>query len=394
VEFGDNAEEADFRTSARTWLELAAPSRGGPGDFSEGSAGGTTGRQFVTASREWQRKLHQAGWAGIAWPRQYGGQGRTLALDLVFQEEQSRFGVSTALFNVAIGMAGPTIMEHGTDRQRAEYLPPMLQGDHVWCQLFSEPGAGSDLAGISTRAQRSGGGWRVTGHKLWTSHANHADFGILLARTDTSQPRHRGITYFLLDMRSPGIDVRPIRQMNGAADFSEVFLTNVPISDKDVVGEVNRGWAVAMTTLSNERNLIGGEWPGCHELVETARARGRLNDPVVRQRLAHAWTGAHLLRLLGFRVRTALAKGEPLGPLPSLVNLLFAAHLRSTGDFALSLLGPTGLLADGDAGGPGSWQHHVLTAPCVRIASGTDEIQRNIVGERALGLPREPRANV
>jgi len=276
MEFGDNAEEAAFRRSARTWLELTAPSRRGPGDFSEG----TTGRQFVAACRQWQRKLYEAHWAGIAWPRKYGGQGRTLALDLVFQEEQSRFGVSTALFNVAIGMAGPTIMEHGTDGQRTEYLRPMLRGDHVWCQLFSEPGAGSDLAGITTRAERSGRGWRITGHKLWTSHANHADFGILLARTDANRPRHAGITYFLL------------------------------------------------------------------------------------------------------------------GPLPSLVNLLFAAHLRSTGDFALSLLGPGGMLADGDAGGSGSWQQHVLTAPCVRIASGTDEIQRNIVGERALGLPREPRANV
>ena len=390
MEFGDNAEEAAFRRSARTWLELTAPSRRGPGDFSEG----TTGRQFVAACRQWQRKLYEAHWAGIAWPRKYGGQGRTLALDLVFQEEQSRFGVSSALFNVAIGMAGPTIMEHGTDGQRTEYLRPMLRGDHVWCQLFSEPGAGSDLAGITTRAERSGRGWRITGHKLWTSHANHADFGILLARTDANRPRHAGITYFLLDMQSPGIEVRPIRQMNGAADFSEVFLTDVPLSDRDVVGGVNGGWAVAMTTLGNERNLIGTEWPGYHELVETARARGLLNDPVARQSLAHAWTGAHLLRLLGFRVRTALAKGEPLGPLPSLVNLLFAAHLRSTGDFALSLLGPGGMLADGDAGGSGSWQQHVLTAPCVRIASGTDEIQRNIVGERALGLPREPRANV
>jgi alkylation response protein AidB-like acyl-CoA dehydrogenase len=391
VEFGDNAEEAAFRLSARAWLETAAPPRGGPGDF---SSGGLSDRQFLAASRQWQRTLYEAGWAGIAWPRDYGGQGRTLALDLIFQEEQSRFGVTTALFNVAIGMAGPTIMEHGDDHQRAEYLPPMLRGDHVWCQLFSEPGAGSDLAGITTRADRSDGGWLITGHKLWTSHANHADFGILLARTDRERARHRGISYFLLDMRSPGIEVRPICQMNGAADFSEVFLTGVPISDRDVLGEVNGGWTVAMTTLSNERNLIGGEWPGYRELVETARARRLLDDPVVRQRLARAWTGAHLLRLFGFRVRTALARGEPLGPLPSLVNLLFGAHLRFTGDLGLSLLGPSGQLMSGDAGGPGSWQHHVLTAPCVRIASGTDEIQRNIVGERALGLPREARANV
>jgi alkylation response protein AidB-like acyl-CoA dehydrogenase len=391
MEFGDNPEEATFRTSARAWLKTAAPTRGSRADF---SSGGVSDREFVAASRQWQRKLYGAGWAGIAWPLEYGGQGRTLALDLVFQEEQSRFAVTTALFNVAIGMAGPTIMEHGDDRQRAEYLRPILRGDQVWCQLFSEPGAGSDLAGITTRAERSDGGWLITGHKVWTSHANHADFGILLARTERDRTRHRGITYFLLDMRAPGIEVRPIRQMNGAADFSQVFLTDVPIPDRDVLGEVNGGWPVAMTTLSNERNLIGGEWPGYHELVETARARRLLGDPVVRQHLARAWTGSQLLRLFGFRVRTAVEREEPLGPLPSLINLLFGAHLRFTGDLGLSLLGPAGQLTGGEAGRTGSWQHHVLTAPCVRIASGTDEIQRNIVGERVLGLPREPRANV
>ncbi|HSS08882.1 MAG TPA: acyl-CoA dehydrogenase family protein [Acidimicrobiales bacterium] len=391
MDFGDSAEEATFRSSARVWLEANAPLRGSQGDFSTGRS---TPEHFVAASKEWQGRLYHAGWAGIAWPSQYGGRGQSLALDLVFQEEQARFGVTTALFNVAIGMAGPTLIELGDDRQRARYLPPMLRGEEVWCQLFSEPSAGSDLAGITTRATKSGGGWQIDGHKVWTSQARDADFGILLARTDMDAPKHRGITYFLLDMRAPGIEVRPIRQMNGAAEFNEVFLTDVFVPDHDVVGDVNGGWSVAMTTLASERNLVGTEWLGYAELVSTARAHGLSADPVVRQRLAGAWVGAQLLRLLGFRVRTALTRGEPLGALPSLVNLLFARHLRSTGDLGLALLGPAAQLAtDGTAPCTG-WQHHVLTAPCVRIASGTDEIQLNIVGERALGLPREPRANV
>jgi alkylation response protein AidB-like acyl-CoA dehydrogenase len=427
VDFGDSPDEAAFRSSARVWLDASAPPKGSKDDFSSGPVAGHFAEEaFVAASKAWQGRLYEAGWAGIAWPPSCGGQGRTLAFDLIFQEEQASFGVTGSLFNVAIGMAGPTIIEHGDERQRARYLRPMLRGEEVWCQLFSEPEAGSDLAGIITRATPCPGGWRVNGHKVWTSQAGHADFGILLARTDLDAPKHRGITYFVLDMRSPGIEVRPIRQMNGAAEFNEVFLTNVFVSNDDVVGDVNGGWPVAMTTLANERNLVGSEWPGYDELVEVARMRGLVADPVVRQQLAGAWTGAHLLRLLGFRVRTALTRGEPLGALPSLVNLLFARHLRSTGDLGLALLGPAGALADATladatladatladatladvtladatlAGGAtdrahkGSWQHHVLTAPCVRIASGTDEIQRNIVGERALGLPREPRANV
>jgi acyl-CoA dehydrogenase len=385
MDFGDSPEEAAFRSSARAWLEANAPPRP-PGGFSSARP---TDEDYVAANKRWQARLDEGGWAGIAWPSQHGGQGRSLALDLVFQEEQARFDVTTALFDVAIGMAGPTISQHGNEQQRARFLPPMLRGEEVWCQLFSEPSAGSDLAGIMTRATRCRGGWRIDGQKVWTSQARHADFGILLARTDFDAPKHRGITYFLFDMRAPGVEVQPIRQMNGAAEFNQVFLTDVFVSDDAVLGETHGGWAVAMTTLSNERNLVGSAWAGYDELADVARARGLSNDPVVRQALAAAWIDAQLLRLFGFRVRTALTRGDRLGPLPSIINLLFARHLRRTGDLGLELLGPAGQLLDPTIGDTG-WQQHFLTAPCVRIASGTDEIQLNIVGERGLGLPSEP----
>jgi alkylation response protein AidB-like acyl-CoA dehydrogenase len=389
VDFGDTDEEATFRREVRAWLEGNAPARGTTGDF-------TTGRrpdhEYVGASRQWQRQIFDAGWAGLAWPVAFGGQGRSLAFDVIFQEEQARFGVSSALFDVAIGMAGPTIIAHGTDAQRAAHLPAMLRGEEVWCQLFSEPGAGSDLASLATRASRVPGGWRIDGQKVWTSFARAADFGILLARSDPDAERHAGITFFLLDMGAAGIDIRPIRQMNGAAEFNEVFLTDVFVPADAVLGQVNGGWLVAMTTLANERNLVGADWPGFEELVVAARERDLAGDPVVRQGIADAWAGAQLLRLFGFRVRTALARGEPLGALPSVINLFFARHLRRTGDLGLRLLGPAGQLVDGREVGAGQWQHHVLTAPCVRIASGTDEIQRTIIGQRVLKLPSEPRA--
>jgi alkylation response protein AidB-like acyl-CoA dehydrogenase len=390
VDFGDTDEEAAFRREARAWLERNAPERGTADDF-------TTGRrpeaEYVAASRQWQRRIFDAGWAGLAWPAAFGGQGRSLAFDVVFQEEQARFGVSSALFDVAIGMAGPTIIVHGDDRQRSRHLPAILGGEEVWCQLFSEPGAGSDLASLTTRAARVPGGWRIDGQKVWTSFARAADFGILLARSDDEAERHAGITFFLLDMRAQGIDIRPIRQMNGAAEFNEVFLSDVFVPDDAVLGDVNGGWLVAMTTLANERNLVGADWPGFEQLVAAARERDLAADPVVRQGIADAWAGSQLLRLFGFRVRTALARGEPLGALPSVINLFFARHLRRTGDLGLRLLGPAGQLLDGrGVGGAGEWQHHVLTAPCVRIASGTDEIQRTIIGQRILKLPSEPRA--
>jgi alkylation response protein AidB-like acyl-CoA dehydrogenase len=393
VDFDDSPAEAEFRAQARAWLDANAPRRGGPGDFAS-----DTGHDddFVKACKAWQGRLHDSGWAGITWPTEYGGRGLGPAFEQIFHDEQAAYGVSTAMFAVGIGMAGPTIVEHGTDEQKARFLPALLRGEEVWCQLFSEPGAGSDLAGISTRAERDpdGGGWVVNGQKVWTSYARHSDFGILLARTDPDRPKHRGITYLLLDMSTPGIDVRPIPQMNGSAEFNEVFLADVRVPDDRVLGAAGEGWRVAMSTLASERGLVGTDWPGFAELLDAARARGLAGDPATRQRLAEVYTGEQLLRFLGYRAKTALGRGEPLGPLASSINLFFAGHLKRTGDTVLSVLGPDGLLRrTGGGGGDADWTFLFLTWPCVRIASGTDEIQRNILSERALGLPPEPRVD-
>jgi len=387
MDLGESADVAAFRAAARAWLEANAPAKGGPGDFTAGRD-----RQFVDGCRGWQAKLHAAGWAGIAWPRAHGGQGRSALHDLAFRREQARFGVSGAAFDVGIGMVGPTLMVHGTPAQQTTHLPALLRGDEVWCQMFSEPGAGSDLAGLSTAARRAAGGWVIDGQKVWTSYARFADYAILLARSAPERPKHRGITCFVVDMGLPGIEIRPIRQMNGAAEFNQVFLTSVAVPDEAVLGDVDGGWAVANTMLGSERGLIGDEWPGAAELAEIARTRGVAGEPVVRQRIAEVFITEQILRFLDLRVQSRLERGEPLGSLASIVNLAFADHLRKAGNAAGSLLGPEILVAPPNVGPAGRWRFHLLTAPSVRIASGTDEIQRNILGERALGLPREPLA--
>jgi alkylation response protein AidB-like acyl-CoA dehydrogenase len=290
-------------------------------------------------------------------------------------------------------MAGPTIIAHGTPEQKERFLRPLLRGEEVWCQLFSEPGAGSDLAGLSCRAVRDGDEWVVTGQKVWTSGAHESDWGILLARTDPDQPKHRGITYFLVDMHSPGIEIRPLRQMTGAAHFNEVFLTDVRIPHANVLGDVNGGWGVAMTTLANERVFIGGggTGPSFPDLIDLARKLGRTDDPVVRQSLAAAHTRVELLRYLGLRVRTATSRGEMPGVEASVMKLAHATNLKHLGDLAMAIEGAAGMLIGDDAPSGGVWQQQLLSAPSIRIAGGSDEVQRNIMGERALGLPSEPR---
>jgi alkylation response protein AidB-like acyl-CoA dehydrogenase len=372
------ADLARFVEDAQVWLEANAPRKGSDDDF-------TMGREqaFVDGCRRWQKRLHAARWGGLTWPEEHGGLGLPAAFDVAFRRLQARFGASTAALEVGLGMVAPTLMVHGTTEQKAWHLPALLSGDEVWCQMFSEPGAGSDLAGLSTRARRHGNGWIIQGQKVWTSYARFADYAALLARSDPDRPKHRGITFFLLDMRSAGIEIRPIRQMNGAAEFNQVFLNDVEVPGEAVLGAVNEGWGVATTLLGNERGLTGDDW--------LARRRDLDRDSVVRQGIAQVFIEREILRYLDMRIQERLRRAEPIGSLASIVNLVLAQHLRCSSDVASLVLGPGLAAASGvDPGEPG-WAFQLLTAPCVRIASGTDEIQRNILGERILGLPREPK---
>jgi alkylation response protein AidB-like acyl-CoA dehydrogenase len=392
VDFDDTPEEAAFRAEARAWLEQHAERRHaeGRGRFPLPEEPG-----YVERCKEWQRILYDGGWAGITWPKEYGGRGGTPMQQLIFSQEQAQFDVGTGVFAVGIGMTGPTLIVHGTEDQKRKHLDPLLRGERVWCQLFSEPGAGSDLAGLRTRAVRDGDVWVVNGQKVWNSGAQHSDWGILLARTAPDEPKHRGITYFLLDMRTPGIDVRPLRQITGVAHFNEVFLTDVAIPADNVVGPVNGGWGVAATTLANERTLIGTASGGSNfeAVVRLARECGRGPSPVARQRLAALYTGLQLLKYLGFRVQTALSRGEQPGPESSVIKLAYSEHVARLGDLVVDLQGAAGTLSASDARNDGTWQVQFLNQWMSRLGGGTDQVQRNIIAERVLGLPGEIRVD-
>jgi len=392
VDFDESPAEAAFRAEARAWLEEAARS---PVAQRVRAGSASLDVEWVARVKPWQAYLADHGWAGITWPKDSGGRGGTTAEAAIFAEEAARLGLTANAFAVGIAMAGPTIIAHGTEEQRRRFLPPMLRGEEVWCQLFSEPGAGSDLAGVSTRAVLDGEEWVVDGQKVWTSGAHYSDFGILLARSDPDQPKHRGITYFLLDMHAPGVEVRPLKQMTGASHFSEVFLTGVRIPADRVLGEVNGGWGVAMTTLANERTMMGGgsSGPVAADLIDLARSLHATDDAVVRQGLAAAWSRAEVMRYLGFRGRTRASQGLPPGPEASVRKLFAAWNLKRNGELALDVQGPGGMLVGDDAPADGRWQQSFLGAPSIRIAGGSDEIQRNVVGERVLGLPAEPRVD-
>ena len=389
MDFDDTEQDAEFRAEVRSWLGAHAEPLGDGYNWSRDR----DHPEYVARCRRWQHTLYEGGWGAITWPVAYGGRGDVVWHQAIFDQEAAAYDVSTGAFAVGIGMVGPTLIAHGTEAQKARFLPAMLRGEEVWCQLFSEPEAGSDLAGLRTRARRDGDEFVVDGQKVWSSGAHQSDWGILLARTNPDVPKHKGITYFLVDMRTPGIEVRPLRQMTGHAHFNEVFLTEVRIPAANVVGEVDGGWGPTHTTLANERTLIGGggERVTSERLVDLARRCGRDKDPVVRQKLAAFHTRARLLRYMNYRVQTALSQGRRPGPEAATTKLFLSQHLRDTGDLVLELTGAGGTLDDDSAIDGGTWQQAFLGQWASRIGGGTDDIQRNALGERVLGLPREPR---
>jgi acyl-CoA dehydrogenase len=395
VDFEDSEELAAFRKEVRAFLdEHAELRRGDERDWSRNGA--ATDPEVAADYRErcarWQRLLYDSGWAGLTWPAKFGGRGLTPAHQIVFNQELARYDATSGFLTAAQALVGPTLMAHGTPEQQARYLGPLLSGEESWCQLFSEPGAGSDLAALATRAVRDGDEWVVNGQKVWTSSAQHADFGILIARTDPEAPKHQGLSYFVVDMRSPGIEVRPLVQAQGVAHFNEVFLSDVRIPADHVVGAVGEGWKVARTTMRSESSMISGAGQATTfaAVLSTARRCGRTGDPLVRQELARVWSDEHILKWMGWRTQTAVMSGRrELALHGSLLKNFFTRALKRRVELGLAVEGAEGMLW-AEAEGDGFWQYQCLNQFASRIGGGTEEVHRNNLGEQALGLPREP----
>ncbi len=383
----DTPAEAAVRAEVRPWMEANAAHFGsGTGHQQMGDSD-----EYIAAARQWQTTLDSGGWGAPAWAPELGGRGFGPSEVRVVKQEELRFAVPAGAFHVALSMVGPTIMQYGTRAQREQFLGGMRRGEHLWCQLFSEPDAGSDLASLRTRAVRDGDEWIVNGQKVWTSGARYADWGILLARTDPDSERHTGITYFLVDMRTPGIEVRPLVQINRGAHFNEVFLHDVRVSAANVLGEVGEGWAVARATLGAERMMIGSisMVDRLERIIDRARTTGRLESPVTRDRMADAWIRSTLVTLTGDRVAHAMRHGGEIGPEASVLKLALSSLMEQFGALAIEALGPDGMLEGVGAEGYGDLQDQFLGQWSSRIGGGTEQIQRNLIGERALGLPRD-----
>ena len=368
--------EREFRDAVRGWIEANHPGREPDGD-----------RDVFEFRRAWQRALNERGWAGLSWPTEYGGAGATLVELAIFYEETARAGAPQMANVLGLAMGGPTVIAHGTEEQKQRYLPPILSADEIWCQGFSEPGSGSDLASLKTRAVRDGDDWVVTGQKVWTTYAHEAKWCMLVARTNPDAPKHRGLTYFLMDMEQDAVDVRPLVQITGEAEFNELFIDEARIPHENIVGGEGNGWPVAITTLMHERAGLAFALQvqvqiALRELQDQIREAGAAGDPLVRQRFAQVFAEAQVLRLNAYRGLTATMKRGAPGPEGSLGKWHWAEVNQALTELAMDVAGPSAQLAD-DA-----WTRRVLRARANSIEGGTTEILRNIVAERVLGLPR------
>jgi alkylation response protein AidB-like acyl-CoA dehydrogenase len=397
MDFSDTQEEAEFRAEARAFLQANAErkSRARPvlrlGDM---------GEDAVRRCKEWQAKKADAGFAAITWPKRFGGREASPVLQVIYQQEEENFSVPRGLFEIGLGMCIPTMMTYAKPEQLERYVRPALRGEEVWCQLFSEPAGGSDLAALRTRAERDGDDWIINGQKIWTSGAHLSDFGIIVVRTDPNLPKHEGLTFFFLDMKLPGIEIRPIHQMSGASHFNEVFFTDVRVPDAQRLGAVGQGWKVSLTTLMNERLAVGEvHRPDVEDLLSLSRTLMQdgvpaIRNGAVRERIAEWYAQTQGLKFTRFRTMTALSRGQTPGPENSIHKLVNASKLQGIASYGLELMGLAGLVMDEDlAEAYAMFQQALLSSPSARIAGGSDEILRNIIAERVLGLPPDIRVD-
>ncbi|MGI8730481.1 MAG: acyl-CoA dehydrogenase family protein [Solirubrobacteraceae bacterium] len=383
MDLNDSPQQAEYRAKVRSWMQehrSEAPIFMGQDE-----------QESIDARRAWQGTLAQAGLAGVTWPVELGGQGLGPIEQVIVNQELARADVPGILDVIGVGMLGPTIIAHGTDEQKNRHLGPMLHGDEVWCQLFSEPAAGSDLAAVQARAiPQDDGGWRLSGQKVWTTNAHFASFGLLLARTDPTVPKHKGLTMFIVPMDAAGVTIRPLRKLSGEPDFNEVFFDDVALDADAVCGPVGGGWGTALTTLMFERMTIGlgSEAMGyraerfAQGIAADAHAR---RDPEVRRRLGELSLQLLAVKFSGYRTLSALQKGQIPGPESGLAKITTVSAAIEAGDLMADVLGPEALEAESE------WAHMISYLPGLKSAGGTEEILRNTVGERVLGLPPEPR---
>ena len=388
MDFSDTPQEAAFRAEAAAWLQDNVP-----------TAEELAGLDDIAAAKLCQKRKYDAGWACIRWDKQFGGRGASPIEQVIWNQEESKYELPGSVFLIGQGMCAPTLMAWGKPEHHERFLPKLASGEDIWCQLFSEPAGGSDLAALRTKAERDGDDWIINGQKIWTSGAHYSDFGVLVVRTDPNVPKHKGLSYFFLDMKSPGIEIKPIKQLTGGANFNEVYFTDVRIPDSQRLGEVGQGWQVSLTTLMNERASIGGGGGAvnvdfAYKLANqvTIDDKPAIEDSAVRAKLADWYVQESGLRFTGYRSMTAISRGSDPGPENSIGKLVGAPKSQAMASFCMDLMEMSGAIWDENLSKEaGIVQMSYMGSPGARIAGGTDEIMANIIAERVLGMPQEPR---